>query len=460
MADYDVVVLGSGPGGYVAAIRAGQLGLRTAIVERDDLGGVCLNWGCIPSKAILRNAQVLNLVRNAGDFGISFRDLTFDFGEAIDRSRQVVDQLTRGVGMLMRKNSVEVVRGRGALRDAGTIEIADDGRQLSGDNVIIATGARQRSIPSLPIDHEVVITSREALERRTVPDRVLIVGGGATGCEFAHIYRTYGAEVTIVELLPRLIPAEDEAVSVLLERSFARRGITLLTGASVQGISVDGGLAQVSVSADGADSVIECDTVLVAVGVQGNVDGIGLEPLGIETENGFIKIDKRMRTSVPSVFAIGDVTGKLLLAHVASAQGVAAVETIAGLDPRELDYTLMPRAIYCEPQVASFGLTEAEATAKGITVKVGKFPLAASGKALALAEPEGLVKLVIDAEIGEIVGGHMIGADVTELLGELSMTRLLEGTTTELGWLVHPHPTISETIKEAALAAEGAAIHI
>ena len=460
MSDYDVVVLGSGPGGYVAAIRAGQLGLRTAIVEQDDLGGICLNWGCIPSKAILRNAQVLNLVRHAGDFGISFRDLTFDFGEAIDRSRQVVDQLTRGVGMLLRKNRVEVVRGRGALRDAGTIELADDGRQLSGDNVIIATGARQRSIPSLPIDHEVVITSREALERRTVPDRVVIVGGGATGCEFAHIYRTYGAEVTIVELLPRLIPAEDEAVSVLLERSFARRGITLLTGASVQGISVDGGLARVSVSADGADSVIECDTVLVAVGVQGNVDGIGLEAVGIETENGFIKIDESMRTSVPNVFAIGDVTGKLLLAHVASAQGVAAVETIAGLDPPELDYTLMPRAIYCEPQVASFGLTEAQATAQGITVKVGKFPLAASGKALALAEPEGLVKLVIDAEIGEIVGGHMIGADVTELLGELSMTRLLEGTTTELGWLVHPHPTISETIKEAALAAEGAAIHI
>ena len=460
MADYDVLVLGSGPGGYVAAIRAGQLGLRTAIVDHEALGGICLNWGCIPSKAILRNAQVLNLVRHAGDFGISFRDLTFDFGQAIDRSRQVVDQLTRGVGMLLRKNRVEVVRGQGVLRDAGTIEIADDGRQLSGDNVIIATGARQRSIPSLPIDHEVVITSREALERREVPDQVVIVGGGATGCEFAHIYRTYGAEVTIVELLPRLIPGEDEEISVVLERSFTRRGIRLLTGASVQRISVEGARARVSVSADGEDSVIECDSVLVAVGVQGNVDGIGLESIGIDIENGFIKIDERMRTIVPNVFAIGDVTGKLLLAHVASAQGVTAVETIAGLDPPELDYTLMPRAVYCEPQVASFGLTEAQARAQGIAVKVGKFPLAASGKALALAEPEGLVKLVIDAEIGEVLGGHMIGADVTELLGELSMTRLLEGTTTELGWLVHPHPTISETIKEAALAAEGAAIHI
>ena len=460
MADYDVVVLGSGPGGYVAAIRAGQLGLRTAIVERDALGGICLNWGCIPSKAIIRNAQVLNLVQHAGDFGISFRDLTFDFGQAIDRSRKVVDQLTRGVGMLLRKNNVEVVHGQGVLRGAGTIEIADDGRQLTGNNVIIATGASQRPIPSLPIDHEVVITSREALERRMVPDRVAIVGGGATGCEFAHIYRTYGAEVTIVELLPRLIPGEDEEVSALLERSFTRRGMQLLTGASVQGISVDGALARVSVSVDDADSVIECDTVLVAVGVQGNTDGIGLESVGIETEKGFIKIDERMRTNVPNVFAIGDVTGKLLLAHVASAQGTAAVETMAGLDPPELDYTLMPRAIYCEPQVASFGLTEAQATAQGIAVKVGKFPLAASGKALALAETDGMVKLVIDAEIGEVLGGHMIGTDVTELLGELSMTRLLEGTTTEIGWLVHPHPTISETIKEAALAAEGAAIHI
>jgi dihydrolipoamide dehydrogenase len=429
-------------------------------VEQDALGGICLNWGCIPSKAILRNAQVLNIVQHAGDFGISFRDLTFDFGQAIDRSRQVVDQLTRGVATLLRKNSVEVVQGRGRLRDSGTIEIPDDGRQLSADNIIIATGASQRAMPSLPIDHEVVITSREALEQRTLPDRVVIVGGGATGCEFAHVYRTYGAEVTIVELLPRLIPLEDEEVSALLERSFARRGMQLLTGASVEGISVNGGHAQVSVSADGATSVVECDIVLVAVGVQGNVDGIGLEPAGIETERGFIKIDEHMRTSVPNVFAIGDVTGKLLLAQVASAQGVAAVETIAGLDPPELDYSLMPRAIYCEPQVASFGLTEAQATEQGRKVKVGKFPLLASGKALALAEPEGLVKLVVDAEIGEILGGHMIGADVTELLGELSMTRLLEGTTAELGWLVHPHPTISETIKEAALAADGAAIHI
>lgn len=460
MPDYDVVVLGSGPGGYVAAIRAGQLGLRTAIVERDAVGGICLNWGCIPSKAILRNAQVLNLVQHAGDFGISFQGLSFDFGRAIDRSRQVVDQLTRGVGMLLRKNNVEVVHGNGILRDAGTVEIAREGRQFSADNLIIATGATQREIPSMPIDHQVVITSREALEQRRVPNRVVIVGGGATGCEFAHIYRTYGAEVTMVELLPRIIPLEDEELSAVLERSFNRRGIQLLTSASVQDISLTDSGAQVSVSTDDADVIIECDSVLVAVGVQGNVAGIGLETIGVETEKGFIKIDDWMRTSVPGVYAIGDVTGKLLLAHVASAQGVTAVEAIAGINPPALDYSIMPKAIYCEPQVASFGLTESQAIEQGKTIKVGKFPFVASGKALAMAETEGLVKLVIDAEIGDVLGGHMIGTDVTEILGELSIAKLLEGTTTELGWLVHPHPTISETIKEAALAAEGSAIHI
>lgn len=444
----------------MAAIRAGQLGLRTAIVERDNVGGICLNWGCIPSKALLRNAEVLSLVKHAEDFGISFENLKYDFGQAVDRSRDVVGRLTRGVSMLLKKNNVEHVQGSGKLLDPRTVEITDSGRRLAAQEIIIATGARQRNIPSLPIDHEVVITSREALELRRVPRRVVIVGGGATGCEFAHIYRTYGAEVTIVELLPRLIPNEDAEISAALERAFRRQGIQITTGASVQGIAVDGGRAKVSISAGEADSVIDCDIVLVAVGVQGNVDNIGLEDAGVETENTYIKIDEGMRTNVPGVYAIGDVTGKLLLAHVASAQGVAAAETIAGLDSPALDYSLMPRAIYCSPQVGSFGLTEEQAKEQGYSVKVGKFPLTASGKALALAESEGMVKLVVDAEIGEVLGGHMIGAEVTELLGELSMTRLLEGTTTELGWLVHPHPSISETIKEAALAAEGEAIHI
>jgi dihydrolipoamide dehydrogenase len=403
---------------------------------------------------------VLNLVKHANDFGISFENLKYDFGKAIDRSRDVVGRLTRGVGMLMKKNNVEHIQGSGSLLDANTVEITDSGRRLSAKNIIIASGARQRIIPTLPIDHDVVITSRDALELRRVPKRVVIVGGGATGCEFGHIYRTYGAEVTIVELLPRLIPNEDAEISAILERSFRRQGIQIITGASVQGIAVNDDQAKVSISIGDSSSVLDCDKVLVSVGVQGNVDNIGLENAGIETENSYIKIDDTMSTNVPGVYAIGDVTGKLLLAHVATAQGVTAVETIAGLNPPALDYSLMPRAIYCKPQVGSFGLTEEQAKEQGYTVKIGKFPMSASGKALALGETEGMIKLVVDAEIGEVLGGHMIGAEVTELLGELSMTRLLEGTTTELGWLVHPHPSISETIKEAALAAEGEAIHI
>ena len=460
MAGYGLVVLGSGTGGYVAAIRAGQLGMKTAIIERDELGGICLNWGCIPSKALLRNAEVLDLVRHAEDFGISFDNLQYDFGKAIDRSRNIVHRLTTGIGFLLRKNNVEHIKGTGSLSDQNTIEIAETGNRISSDNIIIATGARHRPLPNIPIDGETVITSREALELREVPQRVIIIGGGATGVEFAHIYRTYGAAVTIIELLPRLIPQEDEELSQQLEHAFKRQGIEAMVGASVSGIFVNGNKAQVTVSTGSSETVIECDKVLVAVGVQGNTDGIGLESVGIETDRSFIVINNQMKTNIPGIYAIGDVTGKMLLAHVASAQGVSAVETIAGLKPPQLDYNTMPKAIYCKPQVASFGLTEAQAREQGFSIKIGKFPLSASGKALALGETDGLIKLVVDAEVGEILGVHMIGAEVTELLGELALTKLLEGTTTELGWLVHPHPTISETLKEAALAADGQAIHV
>ena len=460
MADYDVVVLGSGPGGYVAAIRAGQLGMKTAIVERDTLGGICLNWGCIPSKALLRNAEVLSLIQHADEYGIAVQGVKPDFSKAVDRSRQVVGRLTRGIAVLLRKNGVEHVEGTGVLIDSNTLQIDGDGRTLSADNIIIATGARQRHIPTLPLDGETVITSREALELRRVPRRVVIIGGGATGCEFGYVWRTYGADVTIVELLPRLVPGEDEEISSQLERSFRRQGIQIATGAQVQGIAVDGNTAKVSILSNDESTVLEAEKVLVAVGVQGNVDGIGLEAAGVDVERGFIPVNDAMRTNVEGVYAIGDVTGKMLLAHVASAQGVTAVEQIAGLDPQPLDYAQIPKAIYCRPQVASFGLTEQQATAAGHSIKIGRFPLAASGKALALNESEGMVKLVVDSELGEILGGHMIGAEVTELLGELGMTRLLEATTTELGWLIHPHPTISEAIKEAALAAEGEAIHV
>ena len=460
MADYDLVVLGSGPGGYVAAIRAGQLGMRTAIIERDAIGGVCLNWGCIPSKALIRNAEVLNLVRHASDFGISFDNMQYDYGKAIDRSRQVVRRLTNGVAFLLKKNNVEQIMGTGVLKDQNTVRVVDSGDALSTSNVLIATGARQRALPNIPVDGQTVITSREAIVEREIPPRVVIIGGGATGVEFAYVYRSYGAEVTVIELLPRLIPLEDEDISKQLERSFKKQGIKTMAGAKVEGVSVESNIAKVSVSNGAGTSVLECDKVLVAVGVQGNIENIGLEPVGVESERGFITIDDHMKTSVPGIYAIGDVTGKLLLAHVASAQGVTAVETMAGLDPPQLDYSLMPKAIYCKPQVASFGLTEEQAREQGYSIKIGGFPFSASGKALALGETDGLIKLVVDTEIGEIIGAHMIGAEVTELLGEVSLTKLLEGTTTELGWLVHPHPTISEMLKEAALGVDGQAIHI
>ena len=461
MADYDVVVIGAGPGGYVAAIRAAQLGLSTAVIEDDNVGGVCLNWGCIPSKSLLRNAEVLELVKNAGEYGISVGDVTFDYGLAIDRSRQVVRQLTGGVGSLLRKNGVEHISGRGILQSANTIAIDGADRAISADNIMVATGARARHIPGIPVDGETVLTSREAIVLREVPKRVVIVGGGAIGVEFADIYHSYGAEVMIIEMLPRLVPLEDEEISQQLERVFRRRGIGFKTGAMVGGVTVNEGTAAVTVTdADGSVSEIECDKVLVAIGVQGNTEDIGLEVAGVNTERGYITVDDEMRTNVPGVFAIGDVTGKLPLAHVASAQGVIAAEVIAGMNPMPLDYSLMPRATYCRPQIASFGLTEQQATDAGYSFKVGRFPMAASGKALAMGEPNGMVKLVVDSEVGELLGAHIIGPEATELLGEVGLSRLLEGTTTELGWLVHPHPTISETIKEAALAVEGEAIHI
>ena len=463
MADYEVVIIGAGPGGYVAAIRAAQLGFNTAIVERDTVGGVCLNWGCIPSKSLLRNAEVLNLIKEADEYGITFDNLSYDYSKAIDRSRQVVDRLTTGVQYLLRKNNVEHLTGKASLIDSKTISVespSGDSETITSENIIIATGARQRDIPSMPIDHDIVMNSRDALELREAPRRIVIVGGGATGVEFSHVYRSYGSEVTIVELMDRLVPNEDEEISASLEKSFNDHGVKSLTGVSVNSITVSDGVANVNISSDGSETNLECDKVLVAVGVQGNSDGIGLENAGVTTDRGFIPVGENMETNVSGIYAIGDVTGRMLLAHVASAQAVVAVEYIAGLDPEQLDYSLMPRAIYCKPQVASFGLSETQARDQGIDIKVGRFPFAASGKAIALGETEGMVKLIVDQEIGEIIGAHMIGAEVTELLGELSITKMLEGTATEIGLLVHPHPTISEMVKEAALDTMGEAIHI
>ena len=460
MPEYDVVVVGAGPGGYVGAIRAAQLGMRTAVVEREDLGGVCLNWGCIPSKALLRNAEVLSLFRRAEEFGIGYDNLRYDFGAAIDRSRRIVDRLTRGVGALLRKHGVERIAGDGALRSATEVEVKGTGRTLEAGHIILATGARPRGLPGIPIDGQVVVTSREALERKELPASAVIVGGGATGCEFADIYNAYGVDVTIVELLPHLLPNEDEEVSQVLERSFTRRGIKLLLGTAVKGLSRGEEKATVTVESAEGEQGIDCEMVLVSIGVQANTEGLGLEGVGVATDRGFIAVADNMRTSVPSISAVGDATGKLLLAHAASAQGVAAAEVLAGLSPPPLDYDAMPRAVYCRPQVASFGLTERAAREAGRQYKVGKFPMLANGKALGLGEAEGFAKVVIDEEYGELLGVHLIGPEATELLAELSMARFLEGTAREVGYLVHSHPTLSETVKEAALAALGQGIHI
>jgi dihydrolipoamide dehydrogenase len=457
MPDYDLIIIGSGPGGYVAAIRASQLGLKTAVVEEDELGGVCLNWGCIPSKSLLRNAEVVSLFKRAEEFGVSVGNMKLDYGKAIDRSRQVVKRLTSGVGYLMKKNKVDVIKGRGVIVGTGTVQVGQ--QQASATNIIIATGARARSIPPLPVDGKTIITCREALELRDIPSRVAIVGGGAIGVEFATVYASYGSDVTIIEMMPRILPNEDIDISQQLESTLSSRGMKLMTDARVEGFSSGLNGATLNVGTKDGQVEIEADIVLVAIGIQGNIEDIGLEEVGVTTERGFIRVNDGMQTSVPGIYAIGDVTGKLALAHVASAQGVMVVERLAGKESPSLDYTYMPRATYCSPQVASTGLTEQQAKEQDLNYNVGKFPLSANGKAIALAETEGLVKIVADAETGEVIGAHMVGHEVTEMLGELSLANLLEGTTPEIGWLVHAHPTVSEALKEAALAVDGQVIH-
>jgi dihydrolipoamide dehydrogenase len=460
LSEYDVVVIGAGPGGYVAAIRCSQLGLKTAIVEKESLGGVCLNWGCIPSKALLKNAEVLSYIGRAEEFGLHFDNFHADYKVAFDRSRKVVDRNTRGVAYLLRKNNIDHITGTAKLKGQGLIQVSSMDEELKANHIIIATGSSPRTIPSLPVDGVNVLTSRDSILADQLPKSIVIVGGGAIGVEFAYIYKMYGVDVSIVELLPNLVPNEDVEISQVLERSFAKYGITVMTGTGVTGLSSDSSGLQVHVTKDGDEVILNSEKLLVAIGIQPNTSDIGLEELGVGTENGFIIVDERMTTNVSGVYAIGDVTGKLPLAHVASAQAVTVAEHIGGIDTQPLDYTYMPRATYCQPQVASFGLTESQAIEQGYDVKVGKFNMIANGKSLAMGNTEGMVKLIVDAKYGELLGGHMIGPEVTELLGELTMTKLLEGTTLELGWAVHPHPTISETLKEAALSAQGNAVHI
>lgn len=462
---YDLAVIGSGPGGYVAAIRAGQLGLRTAIIEKEALGGVCLNWGCIPSKALLKNAEILSYIHRADEFGLEFDNFHANYPAAIARSRRVVDRNTRGVGFLLNKNNVEHLQGHGRLAPStapGThrVEIAPDGRAIDARHIIIATGARPRSIPPLPVDGRRIITSREAIVQERLPASLAIIGGGAIGAEFAYIYRMYGVEVTIVELLPRLVPNEDADISEQLERAFRRLHIEALTGAAVTGAQIEADGVTLSIEQGGETKTLAAEQALVAIGIQPNIEELGLEALGVAAAPSGIATDEFQATNLPGLYAIGDVTGRMPLAHVASAQAVVAVEHLAGREPPPLDYAFMPRATYCQPQIASFGLTEAQAREQGYEVNIGTFNVMANGKALAMGETLGLVKLVVDARYGELLGGHLIGPEVTELLGELSMTRMLEGTTLELGWTVHAHPSLSEMLKEAALSAQGRAVHM
>jgi dihydrolipoamide dehydrogenase len=460
---YDVTIVGAGPGGYVAAIRTAQLGLNVALVEKEHLGGVCLNWGCIPTKSLLRNAEVVSLLGRGKDFGFTISGLEVDFGAAVDRSRKVSERLVKGVGALMRKNNVEVIEGTGTLKSPNMVEVelqAGDTRTLETRNVIIATGGRARTIPGIQVDGERVMTYREAIVLRELPASVVVVGAGPIGMEFAHVWSTYGADVTVVEMLPHAVPLEDEEISQEIERAFKRRKVQLLTSTRVQGVETTADGVRVTVAGEKGEQVLEAERALIAIGVRPNSENLGLEGIGVQVERGNIVVDDSMRTNMPSVYAIGDVTGKLALAHVASAQGIVAAETIASVETATLDYEAMPRCTYCQPQVASFGITEAQAVERGHEVKVGKFPFRPNGKALGLGDYDGFVKIVADATSGEILGGHLVGPEVTELLPELVLAHQWELTPEEIARTVHAHPTLSEVLMEAAHGVFGTPIHI
>ncbi len=465
MSDYEVIVIGAGPGGYVAAIRAAQLGLKTAIVEKEYLGGVCLNVGCIPSKSLLRNAELAHILRErAGEFGISFENLSLDYAAAVDRSRKVSKRLTSGVGFLMKKNKIDVYMGTARLVAKDRLEVTDgegNTQELAAKNIILATGSHSAMIPGVQVDGEKVLTYLEAILQTKRPESVVIIGAGAIGVEFATIWNSYGTRVTLVEMLPRILPLEDEEVSKELEKAFKKRDIDILTGHKVQSVQTTEKGVQVKVSNGEAEKTLEAEQALVAIGFKPNSADLGLEAAGVEVdERGFIKVDERMATNVPGIWAIGDVTGQLLLAHVASAMGIVCAENIAGVETVTLDYRMMPRATFCQPQVASFGLTEAQAKEEGYEIKVGRFPFQPNGKALGLGDYAGWVKIIADAKYGEILGAHMIGPEVSELLPELTLAHNLELTAQEIARNVHIHPTLSEVIMEAAHGVEGHMIHM
>ena len=462
--NYDIIVVGSGPGGYVTAIRASQLGLKTAVVEKENLGGVCLNWGCIPTKALLKSANVFEYINHAADYGISVKDAKVDFDGMVSRSRGVADGMSKGVQFLMKKNKIDVLMGTGVVLKGKKVAVTDaDGKttEYTADKgLIIATGARSRQLPNLTQDGKKIIGYREAMTMKTQPKKMVVVGSGAIGVEFAYFYNSIGTEVTVVEYLDRIVPVEDSEVSKQLEKSFKKSGISVMTSSSVESVDTSGKGCKVKVKTAKGEETIECDIVLSAVGIEANVTNIGLEDVGIVVDKGRILVNDFYQTNIPGYYAIGDVIPGPALAHVASAEGIICVEKIAGTNPDALDYGNIPGCTYCSPEISSVGMTEDQAKEKGLKIKIGKFPFSASGKASAAGAKDGFVKLIFDEQYGELLGAHMIGANVTELIAEIVAIRKLETTGHELIKTVHPHPTMSEAIMEAAAAAYGEVIHL
>jgi dihydrolipoamide dehydrogenase len=460
---YDLIVVGSGPGGYVAAIRASQLGMKTAIIEKAELGGICLNWGCIPTKALLKSASVFEYINHASDFGINIKGADADFPAIIKRSREVANGMSNGIQFLMKKNKIDVIKGTAKLKSGKKVDVTGDDKKVTeytATNIIIATGARSRELPNLPQDGKKIIGYREAMSLPKLPKKMVVVGSGAIGSEFAYFYNAMGVDVTIVEFLPNIVPLEDEDVSKQLERSFKKAGLKVMTNSSVESVDTKGTGCKVTVKTKKGEEIIDCDIVLSAVGIKSNIENIGLEEVGIVTDKDKIIVNDYYQTNIPGYFAIGDVVPGPALAHVASAEGIICVEKIKGMHVEPLDYGNIPGCTYCSPEVASVGMTEKAAKEAGYEVKVGKFPFSASGKASAAGHKDGFVKLIFDAKYGELLGGHMIGYNVTEMVAELVAVRKLETTGHELIKTVHPHPTMSEAVMEAAAAAYDEVIHM
>lgn len=458
MSKYDVIVLGSGPGGYVAAIRASQLGLKTAVIEKESLGGVCLNWGCIPTKALLKSAQVFDYLKHAEDYGLTLENPDKDFTKVVARSRGVADGMSKGVQFLLKKNKIDVINGFGKLKPGKKIDV--DGKEYSADHIIIATGARSRELPNLPQDGKKVIGYREAMTLEKQPKSMIVVGSGAIGVEFAHFYNAMGTEVTIVEYLPNLVPLEDEDVSKQFERSFKKAGIKVMTNASVESVDTSGKTVKATVKTKKGEEIIEAEIVLSAVGIISNLENIGLEDVGIAQDRGKLIVNDWYQTNIPGYYAIGDIVPGPALAHVASAEGITCVEKIAGMNVEAIDYGNVPGCTYATPEIASVGMTEKQAKEAGYELKVGKFPFSASGKASAAGAKDGFVKVIFDAKYGEWLGCHMIGAGVTDMIAEAVLGRKLETTGHEVLKAIHPHPTMSEAVMEAVADAYGEVIHL